>query len=269
VGGFQVQEIEAINFPFFVDVRPDGMERSQPIVSGLPAVTLNWVSPVVLDEAKNKERQTSVLLRSTQNSWLRTNIDINPNPELYPERGYPVEGEMKSFPLAVMVQGVFESYFKDKPSPFTQEPAPTDPQAQPTPTPAGPSADISALTVSPPGARLVVVGSGEFLDDTVLRISSQIVQDRVLNNLQFAQNAVDWAVEDTDLLSIRSRGSYTRLLDPLTEDEQLTWELGNYIVALVALLLVGGIWWLFRRNEQPMQLSEPASRGVSASTVGD
>jgi ABC-2 type transport system permease protein len=267
VGGFQVQEIQALNFPFFVDVRPDGMERNQPIVAGLPAVTLSFVSPVVLDAAKNEGRESAVIMRSSPSSWLRTNPDISPNLELYPERGYPVEGEMQSYPLAVAVQGQFESFFKDKPSPFVAEESATDAQAMPTPT--GPQADISALTTSPTAARLIVIGSGEFLDDFVLRLSSQIIQDRVLNNLQFAQNAVDYAVEDTDLLSIRARGTYTRLLEPLTEDEQSTWEIGNYIVALLALLLIGGGWSFLRRNEQPMELTPPGGNALTAPAAGD
>lgn len=268
VGGFQVQEIEAINFPYFVDVRGDGMTRGEAIVAGLPAVTLSFVSPVVLDPAKNEGRETAVLMSSSPNSWLRTNTDIQPNFDLYPERGYPVEGEMKSYPLAVVAQGSFESYFKDKPSPFAAEPDASNPDAPPTPA-AGPQADMTTLTSSPTSARLVVIGSGEFLDDLVLRLSSQIVQDRVLNNLQLAQNAVDWSVEDTDLLQIRARGTYTRLLDPLTPEQQTTWEMGNYIVALVALLLVGGLWWLFRRNEQPMKLDPPPTGLVDAHATGD
>lgn len=267
VGGFQVQEIEAINFPYFIDVRGDGMARGEAIVAGLPAVTLSFVSPVVLDPVKNEGRESAVLLNSSPNSWLRTNTDIQPNFDLYPERGYPVEGEMKSYPLAVVAQGSFESYFKDKPSPFTTEPDASNPDAPPTP--ASPQADVTTLTTSPTSARLVVIGSGEFLDDLVLRLSSQIVQDRVLNNLQLAQNAVDWSVEDTDLLEIRARGTYTRLLDPLTPEQQTTWEMGNYIVALVALLLVGGLWWLFRRNEQPMKLDPPSSGLVDAPATGD
>ncbi|MCB0183388.1 MAG: hypothetical protein KDE31_03950, partial [Caldilineaceae bacterium] len=104
----------------------------------------------------------------------------------------------------------------------------------------------------------------EFLDDFVLRISSQIVQDQILNNLQFAQNAVDWAVEDTDLLTIRSRGTFTRLLDPMTESEQARWEFGNYAVALLALLVIAGFWYVRRRNEQPMELTESALTPVAA-----
>ncbi|MEZ4682298.1 MAG: hypothetical protein R2932_49645 [Caldilineaceae bacterium] len=131
-------------------------------------------------------------------------------------------------------------------------------------TPTGPQPDSSVLTKSPASARLVVFGSAEFLDDFVLRLSSQLIQDQVRNNLQLAQNAVDWSVEDTDLLTIRSRGTYTRLLDPLTESEQSGWEFGNYIVALLALVLTAGLWYVRRRNEQPMELSEPSFAPVAA-----
>jgi ABC-2 type transport system permease protein len=135
VNGFQVQEIEAINFPFFIDVRQDGMARDEPIVAGLPAVTMGFASPVVLDPEKNANRETATIMNSTANSWLRTNTDIQPDLVQYPERGYAVEGEMKSYPLAVVAQGTFESFFKDKPSPFTADAAaPPDPNAQPTPT---------------------------------------------------------------------------------------------------------------------------------------
>ena len=38
--------------------------------------------------------------------------------ETYPDVGFPIEGEQQAYPLVVSVQGVFESYFKDKPSPL-------------------------------------------------------------------------------------------------------------------------------------------------------
>lgn len=272
VGGFQIQEIEALEFPFFVDVRQDSMDRDQPLVAGVPAVTLSFVSPVVLDADANADRETAVLMQSSDRAWLRTDTDIQPNFDLYPERGYPVEGEMRAYPLVVSSQGVFESYFTDRPSPFAVDPladalAADDPNAPPTPD--SPQADITTLTTSAPSARLVVIGSGEFLNDFVLQLSSQILGDQVLNNLQFAHNAVDWSVEDTDLLSIRSRGAYTRLLDPLTQEEQRAWELGNYVAALLLLALVGGGWWLYRRNEQPMTLEPPSAELVSAPATGD
>ena len=62
-------------------------------------------------------------------------------------------------------------------------------------------------------------------------------------------------MEDLDLLTIRSRGTTARVLQPLTPDEQSIWEFANYGFALAALVIIG-IWWASRRRaEQPMDLS--------------
>ncbi len=257
VGGVPIQQIQAINFPFFPDIRPDGMDRSNPIVSQLAAVTMDFVSPVTLDEAKNANRKTSVLLKSSPGAWLRTTTDLEPNFQLYPQSGYLLEGQPKSYPLAVAVQGVFESYFKGKQSPLLQSnpPAPNQPPAPgATPTPAPQTSSL--IESSPDTARLVVVGSGEFVDDAVLQLSSRLTQDRYLNNLQFLHNAVDWSVADLDLLTIRSRGTTSRVLKPMDQREESTWEIVNYIVALAALIGIGGLWYYRRRNEQPIELTK-------------
>lgn len=262
VGGLVVQELQAINYPFFPDIRPDAMDRDSPIVSRLSAVTMNFVSPVELDSEKNADRATSVLLRSSAQSWLRTDTNVQPSFEQFPELGFPVEGEQKAYPLAVSVQGVFESYFKDKPSPFQAETeSPLDPSAEPSlnPTPIpGPSQPSGTIEASPDTARLVVIGSAEFVDDIVLQLSANLTRDRYLNNLQFIQNAVDWSVEDLDLLTIRARGATTRVLRPMEAREQSLWEILNYGVALVALVVIGAAWRARKRSEQPMPLIEPS-----------
>src|SRR5512135_1807749 len=120
VGGMTVQEIQAVNFPFFPDIRANAMDRTQPIVSQLPAVTMNFASPVTLDETKNANRTTSVLLKSSPNAWLTSNTQIEPNFQLYPQTGYATEGQPAAYPLGVAIQGVFDSYFKGKPSPLLQ-----------------------------------------------------------------------------------------------------------------------------------------------------
>ena len=85
-------------------------------------------------------------------------------------------------------------------------------------------------------------------------------QDRYLNSLQFVQNAVDWSVEDLDLLDIRARGASTRVLQPLTESERTLWEVINYAIALAALVGVGVIWRQRQRTETPMELA-PVNTG--------
>ncbi|CAG0935441.1 hypothetical protein TFLX_04281 [Thermoflexales bacterium] len=256
IGGLTVQEIQAISFPFFPDIRSNGMDRTNPIVSQLTAVTLNFASPLALDQAKNAKRTTSVLLKSSPNAWLSTNTQLEPNFQLYPETGYPIEGQPQAYPLAVAIQGVFDSYYKGKPSPLLQsdqaavDPTGATPEATPTPAPL----TASLLESSPETARLVVLGSGEFVDDVVLQLSSRLTQNRYLNNLQLLQNAVDWSVADLDLLSIRSRGTTTRVLKPMDQREESTWEIVNYAIALAALLGIGALWYARRRNEQPIEL---------------
>ncbi|NIO71410.1 MAG: ABC transporter permease subunit [Anaerolineae bacterium] len=260
VGAFQVQEIQAIDYPFFVDVRPDGMASDSPIISNLPAVTLNWASPITIDDEKNADRQVTTLLQSSPASWTQTDTNIQPDFDLYPDLGFPVGGEPKSHALAVSIQGVFESYFKDKPSPFAEgageseegegEEAEAEAETAQEPIP-------GTIEVSPETARLVVIGSAEFVDDIVFEISSRLTMDRYLSSVRLMQNAVAWSTEDLDLLDIRSRGTYARVLDPMTESEQSFWEGANYVVALVALIVIGILWNARRKNEQPIELLPP------------
>jgi ABC-2 type transport system permease protein len=257
VGELQVQEIQAIDYPFFVDIRPNAMATDSPIVSNLPAVTLNWVSPMTIDEQKNAERQVTTLLQSSPASWTTTDTNIQPDFDLYPNLGFPVGAEQKAHTLAISVQGSFESAFKDEPSPFAESAA-----EEATPVPEEESAEAEAtpepipgtIEVSPETSRLVAIGSAEFVDDIVFEISSSLAPDRYLNSLKLVQNAVAWCTEDLDLLSIRARGTYARVLAPLSEQQQSLWEGANYVVALVALLAIGVLWNLRRRSERPLEL---------------
>jgi ABC-2 type transport system permease protein len=223
------------------------------VVAGLPAVTVNWASPVVVDAEKNAERTVVTLLRSGPGAWLRNNSDIQPKLEQYPELGFPVEGEQGSHALAVSVQGVFESYFKNKPSPFEAQSKAGTPESAAPP--------LGTIQVSPDSARLVVIGSAEFLNDLVFDISSTLTRDRYLNSLRFMQNVVDWSVEDLDSLSIRARGSSVRVLSPLVDSQQSFWEGLNYVLALLALVGIGLVWRWRRRNEAPLALKPAVQKG--------
>ena len=81
-----------------------------------------------------------------------------------------------------------------------------------------------------------------------------------LNSLKLVQNAVSWATEDSDLLSIRARGSFARVLNPLTAQEESGWEIANMLVALFMLVAIGVVWTLWRRRERPMALQLPEAK---------
>jgi ABC-2 type transport system permease protein len=255
VSGMQIQEIRALNYPFYIDIRSDGMAGNHAIVSGLAALTLNWASPITIDEAKNSEREVTVLLSSTAGSWTTTDTKIQPDLEKYPQVGFAEGSDKKSYPLAVAIQGSFESYFKGKASPLAGT--------------ADAPADIAAGTieVSPESARLVVLGSAAFLDDIVFQISASFSGDRYLNSLKLAQGAVSWSTEDLDLLTIRTRGMAVRVLKIVSERTQSLWEAGNYLIALLALVIIGAAWNVRRQTRRPLALEPPGAWSGSGQEV--
>ncbi len=278
--GFPISDsqgfFQLIDYPFFPTVFPENMGDS-PIVAGLPAVTLQWASPIVaaevvagageesgdeVSEDGATAREVEVLLESSEESWLRTDTNIQPDFETYPNFGFGVEGAQGSQPLAVSVRGEFDSYFVDRPLPFGENaPEPPIDPANPEAAPPADAQPVGLIENSSADARLVVIGSGEFVNDFIFELSDAVVPGGFANTLLFAQNTVDWATEETDLLTIRNRGSSVRVLQPLSAEQQTAWEIGNYVIALLALIVIGGLWWWRRNNEQPMDLGEPAAAG--------
>ena len=289
-GGIQVQEVQALNYPFFVDVRQSGMDGQAGITSNLANVALYWTSPVVIT-GTNVVRtnspasvQTSTpavtgapitgttLLQSSANTWLSSEPNIQPDFQRFPNGGFEIGGPLGVQPLAVSLQGAFGSYFAGKPNPLAAAAPPAQGADGGAPITAATVVTGSAPIVTPllqaaDSARLVVVGSSEFVDDAVLQMVSSLAGDQVLNNVQFVQNAVDWAAEDTDLLSLRSRGPATHLLEPLGEMQQQFWELLTYFLVLAGLVAAGATVYAWRRRERPMPLSERDAY-VKASIIG-
>ena len=264
VGGTVVSELQAIEYPYFPEIQPQGMSKDSPIVSSLPYVALNWSAPVELDADKTTALETEVLLTSSANSWLVSDAVIQPDFETYPELGFAAGESLASYPLAVSLQGQFESYFIGKDLPDLEAVARAKEMAQygiPTPEPTeegtgdtSPTGPVTMIEKSPADTRIVVIGSSAFVNDYVLQLSSYMSPTSYLNSLQMVQNAVDWSTEDLDLLSIRASGSTVRVLRQMTPQEQTRWEVINYIFALAALLVIVFYWQHRKKNEQPMQL---------------
>ena len=159
VGGFRVQEIQRVDYPLFVDVRRDGMAKESPITADLPAVTLHWATALEVDQPEDESREVVTLLRSTDRSWLSRSINIEPDKQNFPEFGFPIEEQRQSSALAVSIRGSLDSFFKGKPSPLAA---------------GGEGQAVEGQTFiekSPESTRLVVVGSGAFLDDVALSFS--------------------------------------------------------------------------------------------------
>jgi ABC-2 type transport system permease protein len=257
VGGFTVRETRMVEYPYFVDIRADGMERDSGLTAGLDQVTLNWSSPISLDMEKNSERRVLRLLESSADAWTSDALHIQPDFRSHGALGFAAGTERGRQLLAVVVEGRFTSWFKGKPSPVakSEETATkTDPTAPGMPggdaqhedaTKADQKPLISrVIEHSPESARLILFASNTFLTDSALDLASSGLRTRYLNPVQLVENAVDWSLEDRDLLAIRGRAHFSRMLPSLNRPAQLFWEYLNYGLALLGLVLV----WLVRRG---------------------
>ena len=238
VGGISLQEVAMVDYPYFVDVRGAGINATHPITGNLPQVTVGWASPLSVDSENNAGREVTELLHSSAGSWTSDSLDILPRVSTAGISGWQPQRETSSALLGAVVSGRFDSWFSGKDSPLLEERRGAH------------EADKlnlgSVIERSPESARLVVLASNDFLTDRVLRTISNMSGSQYLGPLELIANIIDWSLEDSALLSIRSHAHFNRTLPPLDKDEQLFWEYLNYGLAIGALLLVAA--WQRRRR---------------------
>ena len=244
VGGFMVQELRMIEYPYFPDIREEGMDQSVGIFAGIPQLTLNWPSPIRL---KDSFDQFSVnhLLYSSNNAWLSASTNIQPDFARFGELGFEVGKEQSKQLFGVNIEGSFQSFYQGKPSPLmaTEEENETEAEA----------AVFSLNRViekSSQAARLIVFSSNTFLSDDIVNLVSSASGNLYTNALQVMANTVDWALEEKDLLSIRGRDHFSRTLKPLDKEQQQYWEYMNYGLALGGLLVVYLALWINRSRKK-------------------
>jgi ABC-2 type transport system permease protein len=104
----------------------------------------------------------------------------------------------------------------------------------------------SVIERSPDSARIILVSSNDFLRDQTLQYISSTEQAQYVNSLQFAANAIDWSLDDSGLMSIRSRGHFNRTLPPMERSVQMFWEYLNYGLATLALIAIA----IFERRKR-------------------
>jgi len=100
---------------------------------------------------------------------------------------------------------------------------------------------------SPASSRLIIVASNAVFTDQASSLISEALGSRYTRAVEFAQNVVDWSLEDQGLLAIRSRDQFARTLEPLDRHRQQSIEFLNYAAALGAL---GLVWFANRQRRR-------------------
>jgi ABC-2 type transport system permease protein len=267
LGGFMVEEIQTLDYPYFPDVRPDGLAADSGITANLGQITMNWSSPIQVNPEGQEGRTLTRLIQSSERSWTSDSTNMQPDFDAHGPLGFSKGEDLDRKLLAVAVEGRFHSLFAGKPSPLLPEAKPdekpgeaADPdsvEAEGEDETAGvdeatdQSADESKAPVisgviesSPSSARLILIGSSAFATDTAISLANEATQTRYLKPIELIQNAVEWSLEDRGLLALRGRGQFSRLLEPVGREGRIFYEYLNYALALVGLVL---LYWLARR----------------------
>ncbi len=250
VGGFQFQEVALLDYPYFADIRSGGLNQDSMITAGLPQVTFSWASPLTFDSTRNTALTLTELVKTSPGSWVSESLEITPRMgETQQTTLWKPEGETGAELVGALVEGRFESYFKGRPSPLLSAP-----QADPaSPEKTAENGEEDAQKPSPPtfggvlersaeSARIFLFTSNEFITDQTVNLSSSMERTLYLNSLQLVQNAVDWSLEDRDLLAIRSRSQFANTLEPMDSGRQMFWEYLNYGLMLVGLALIYAVY---------------------------
>lgn len=211
-------------------------------------------SPVVPDEKRLSEIgiTATTLFSSSEKSWeMAGKIDLNPMLIQPPAS----ETDMKSLPLACMLEGEFPSYFAGKPMPEKpmKEPQQTEPEAsepQKADKPQPSEMDLSTveeaggfMARSKPG-RIFIIGSSEILKDNMLD------EEGTSSNATFIMNVLDAANNRETIAAMRSK---VQEFNPLSETVAMTKTFVksfNIIGLPILVALFGILVWIRRLSRR-------------------
>ncbi len=197
-----------VNFPMQVQILPPQMHQDLPILHGLSALLYLWGSPLKLDEEKLKKLEITsrVLFRSSSHAWAEE-VELGS----LSEKDLQPPEKMRSFPLAVLVEGRFPLPFGGKipPWPGEEKANGTEKQKETSETP-------SKGEVKEAPGKLVVVGSGAMFADGIIEI---------FDNALFLANLAEALGLGGELLSLRAKLKPVRYIREISPSAKLFWKI--------------------------------------------
>jgi ABC-type uncharacterized transport system involved in gliding motility auxiliary subunit len=200
-----------------VSATAEAFDKDNPAVQPLKMVSLWWPHPVDLIENKLGEKRATVLVRShPEESWRWKDVRRIDRRSLSEDRDGPRTSELLSSPLAVAVDGVFTSYFADKPVPPSltkgneegpKEGAEGEKKEEGAGNPEKPAEGEKPVAAGPEvrkasaPTQLVVVGNAFFFTDPLIGQSGERAEEMAL----FALNLVDWLAGSPELIALRAK----------------------------------------------------------------
>lgn len=234
-----VSDRRSINpWVYFPMVMP---QVKHPISKDISGVKLEFPSSVDTIIAKGVKK--TFLLRSSKYSNVVATPHMVRLQTLYEQ---PSEDRFKSqgVPMAVLLEGKFESAFKNRIAPKAN------------------NEDLPKLLEESRSTQMMVVADGDIIKNQLNILNPNIPKGTPLplgfdqftgaqyGNKDFLLNAVDYMLDDSGLIDIRSRELKIRLLDVnRIQSDKLIWQLINTLVPVLIIILCGVVYIFFRKRK--------------------
>ncbi len=205
-----------------------------PVVKNLNGIKLEFASSIDTIAVRNI-RKTILLSTSERSRSLRTPVRVSLETMLQEPK--PQQFNQRHIPVAVLLEGKFESVFKNRLPPTIRD-----------------SKEI-AFREKGVESKMIVVSDGDVIrnhvnpDGTYMPCGFDRFSQQMYGNSKFLLNAVNYLCDDVGMTAIRSRALEIRLLDRKRIDaERAAWQAVNVVVPIALVLLFGVINAYFRKR---------------------
>ncbi|MEI6852990.1 MAG: gliding motility-associated ABC transporter substrate-binding protein GldG [Bacteroidota bacterium] len=225
-------QIDLLPWYYFPMIIP---ESKHPIVRNLNAITMEFAS--TLDTVGGKGIKKTILLTTSQysravNTPTRISLDIMF--KKVDERLY----NMPNLPVAVLLEGNFQSVFQNRiPRSMIEDQQSFDYKEVSTPN------------------KMIVVSDGDVISSQIdnktgnpFPLGYDQYTNQTFGNKDFIMNCIDYLVDESGILTVRSRELKIRMLDKSKiAKSKLSIQLINTILPVILILIYGLIQMMIRR----------------------
>lgn len=221
-------------------------QNNHPIVSNIEAVKFDFASGI--DTLENSIKKTILLSSSPISKLMGVPVEINLDDEIpgnlqvVNEGPDPREYNSGEIPLAVLMEGEFSSVYKNRVKPISKK-------------------EIPDVLEEGKDSKIIVISDGDVIKNQMDgRKPLELGYDRMTNtfygNKEFLLNAVNYLLDDTGLINIRTKQITIPFLDPIaTIDQRKKFQIINLVIPLLILGIFGFVFNFIRkrRNISPME----------------
>ncbi|RKS50473.1 protein involved in gliding motility GldG [Gillisia mitskevichiae] len=203
--------------------------NSHPIINNIEAVKFDWANPI--DILGNNIKKTVLLSSSPQSKIEGTPREISLNLiNTRPDLSTYTAGEL---PMAVLLEGEFKSVYKNRVKPF----------------------ELDVAIDNGKSTKMIVISDGDVIKNQLqkgqpVELGFDRFTGNTYGNKEFLLNAVNYLLDDSGLIDIRSKEISIAFLDSeKTAQEREKWQVLNLIIPLV-LLGMGAFFFTYLRKRR-------------------